>query len=128
MSSFQGHEFRIISFQGRWPMIERDSEGVPWYRATIRIESETDYKLLADLAVQAQPIMALGGFTGKVRVLRKKNTSTVAEGDLIVPIRKGEQGTFTAVLASFRPETYGNRNQVFDADAEWVITSADITP
>lgn len=128
MSSFQAHEFRLLSFRGQWPMISRDQDGVPRYRATIRIESETNYKLLADLAVQAQPVMALGAFIGKVRVLRKKNTSTVAEGDLIVPIRKGELGTFTAVLVSFVPKTFGNRNQTFDADAEWIITSADITP
>lgn len=128
MSSFQGTEFRIVTFQGRWPLITRDEEGVPRYRATIRMETEGAYKALADLVVQAQPVMALGAFIGKVRVLRKRLSTTVAEGDLIVPIRKSELGAFTAVLTSFVPETFGRRANLFEADAEWIITSTDITP
>jgi hypothetical protein len=128
MSTYQGHEFKVVPFQGRWPLIERDSEGVPWYRATIEMFDETDYKNLADLVVQGQPIMAGGLFRGKVRIGRKKNLSTIAEGELIVPIRRSEYGIFNAVLLKFSPETYGHLNQRFRADAEWCVTAEDITP
>lgn len=128
MSSYQGYEFRVRTSQNKWPLPERDSDGFPYYRATVVIESEAAYKNLQDLVIIGEPVRSVYGFLYKFRVSAKKNPSTVVEGDLIVPIKKGTYGTFTAILVAFSPTTSPYTQNRFEADATWLITSEDITP
>lgn len=128
MSSFKGHEFRVVPRQGLWPLVERDRDGVPTYNADIRVESKTAYQALQDLACIADARMAGGVFLGKVIVQRQTNPDVDPEGDLTVPLRHGEAGTFTSILVDFRPETSGVIANRFDVRAVWIITDPDITP
>lgn len=122
-SSFGSTEFRVMAKEtGYYPLPERDGDGLPHYRATIRADSATDYKALADAACLVTPVRALGSLAFVLRVDAGPGSAT-----LEVPVEAGTLGTFTAVLVGFVPRAHGRDATDFRADCDWALLT-DVTP
>jgi hypothetical protein len=121
MSSFGSIAFQVFADRGRWPMPERDRDGIPRYRARIRC-SLAGYQALQDAVSLVTVKRALGGFQG---------TAVVEAGPpaqmLTVPAARGTTQAFLALLVALSAETSGQETSRVDADAEWLLVG-DITP
>jgi hypothetical protein len=123
LSSFSGVNFRVLGDQnGFYPLIVRDQDGAPRYKATIRLSSPSDYAALADAVSMVTVKRALGTFAYSVEI-----EAGPAPASLVVPINAKNLGTFTALLTAFSPRAFGRNVNDIRADAEWLILS-DITP
>lgn len=127
-SSFAGYSFRWMSDQGFFPLPARDADGVPRLSGEVQMDTEADYKALANLVCAGDVRMGTGGFIGRVTIQRQIDPFTDPEQPLYSPVRRGELGAFTAILAKFTPRTSGRVTDRFRASVEFILTSGDITP
>lgn len=113
----------VADNRGFWPMPERDSDGVPHYRATVIPFSETEYKNLQNNVSLITVKRGLGAFDLAITV-----EAGPGEDELRVPVDAGNRGSFQAILVSCAPKALGNRSGHFECVCDWVLTSSDITP
>lgn len=122
-SSFSGTNFRVIATSpGFYPLPERDADGLPHYRATVKLASATDYKALADLVSLVTLKRALGSYAFVAVVDAGPSSATLS-----VPVAAGTLGAFTALLVACKPISSGRQTTDFRADCDWAILS-DSTP
>jgi hypothetical protein len=133
MSSWRFADFRVIP-DGRamYPLPERDSDGVPRYKAKVKAKSETEYKNLLNNISIVTIRRGLGSFNFVYTI-----EAGVGVGDLYVPVKAGYLGYFEAILVKATPIFYGrgrvlkfpgDGDYYYELDCEWIITSDDITP
>lgn len=123
-SSFGVADFNVMADQrGLWPLPERDADGVPHYRATVKTLSETEYKNLQNNVSLVTMKRGLGGFDFVASVEAGPSSAT-----LQVPIMAGELQSFTALLVSVTPKMSGRKANHFECVCDWLILSSDITP
>lgn len=92
------------------------------------MDSEADYKALASFVCSGDVRMGTGGYLGRVVIQRQKDPMVNPEQALFTPVRKGELGEFTAVMAKFTPRTSGRVDNRFRAEVQFILTSDEITP
>lgn len=135
-SSYWGNaDFRVIPDDRKmFPVVNRDNDGVPRYKATVKPASETEYKNLMNNVSIVQTRRGRGGYNF-VFTIDAGPTNPVRT--LEVPIRAGNRGQFDAILVSCTATTYGRTTldsdefpsgHYFECECEWIITSDDITP
>lgn len=122
MSSFDTVDFKVIAQNGRWPLPEPDTDGLYHYKATVRLETEADYKALQGMHERIT-VKAASGMKGGTVVIETGGDSA----DLLVPVKKGSAGTFDAILIGFNPQIRARTDESFDADCDWIILG-DPTP
>ena len=134
-SSWGVADFRVIpDDRGMFPIVNRDSEGVPHYVATVKPASETEYKNLMNNVSIVQARRGRGGYNFVFTIDAGPATPVRT---LTVPIRAGNRGEFDAILVSCTAKTYGRTTldsdefpsgHYFECECDWIITSDDITP
>jgi hypothetical protein len=113
----------VADNRGFWPLPERDSDGIPHYRATVIPFSETEYKNLLNNVSLITVKRGLGAFDIEITV-----EAGPGEAELRVPVNSGNRGSFQAVLVGCTPRALGNRAGRFEVVVDFVLTSSDVTP
>lgn len=121
MSQFGAIPFKVFAERGRWPLPERDRDGIPRYRARVRC-SVANYRALQDAVSLVTVKRALGGFLGTAVVEAGPAAQT-----LTVPAARGTTHSFLALLVAVSAETSGHESDRVDATCEWIVVG-DITP
>lgn len=108
-----------------WPLPVRDpGDGIVHYRATVRPNSETEYKNLNNNVFIGTFKRARGALAFKAIIDAGTGAQT-----LTVPIKSGEaQGFSRAYLLSCECRHHGADGNVYECDIDVAILNEDITP
>ena len=124
MSSWGLSDFKIKADpRGYWPLPTPDADGLNHYRATVRFDSEVEYKNLANN-------LFIGTFkrARSSRAFTAKLEAGTGAQVLTVPIMSGEPQSFSlAYLVSYTPITHGGISR-FEAELDFVILDLNYTP
>ena len=131
MSTFNATSFRVIpDDRGNYPLPARDGDGIPHYRAKIRPIDEAAYKAIQDSVSIVTTRRGRGAFNFLFSV-----DAGPGEAALSVPVSPTAYGAFDAILVSFVAITGPERGipggvsaPYYEADADFIVTSDDITP
>ncbi|HEY7117529.1 MAG TPA: hypothetical protein VH475_13155 [Tepidisphaeraceae bacterium] len=120
MASFGGVTFAVMGESGQLPTIERDTDGTPRFRASIRLASLSDRNALANLISVVTVLPCYGRLGSNCHIAAGAGAAT-----LVMPAAAGSTISRQAVLvslATIRADAHDAR-QRFTAAAEWVLLS-----